>query len=89
MYKATVTLIAVYKDGESSEKTIEFFIYDVRTAAEANRMAMESVINSSEFSSVSTDFSSLKTDIVLEKLARSTDGVFLVPPTRKPNSEGS
>ena len=87
MYKATVTLFAMYKDGERAERTIEFFIYDVRSAAEANRMAMESIINSSEFGSVSTDFASLKTNITLEKLARSTDGVFLVPPTKATEEE--
>jgi len=83
MYKATVTLFAYYKDGEKAQRTIEFFIHDVRSPAEANRMAMESIINSSEFGSVANEFVTLDTNIKLEKLARSTDGVYLVPPMRQ------
>ena len=79
MYKALVTIKVDYRNGESEEKTLEFFIYDCKSASDAVRMAQDSVVETDQFKSMAEDFNKLGVDLRLIKLGRTDEGVFFIP----------
>lgn len=79
MFKVVVNIKVAFRDGETDNKEIEFFIYDCKQAEDAIKMAYNSLTSTDEFRSLSFDFDVLDVNLRLITPTRTEEGVFFIP----------